>query len=541
MRVIWVLKVLITDDEMQVRMGLRMKINWEEEGFEIVGEVSNGKEAIEWLRTKKLDLLITDMRMPIMDGLELAHFCYEEFPQVKVIVLSGYSDFEYVRGSMKEGVKDYLLKPIASDELEETLRKIRKEIEEEKKKQADKEKMLHLVMTHLQAVQEQYLLYLVKEAWPDLVMVKERLCQLQLEEMTSSNSKFQILSVEIRDKSNQPDRLRELWLPFQMMCKEIAQGEMNLYTFYDPSYTNMIHFLKIVHRKQHSLLNIVKVIQAQVKDLLELETVIGIGSIVDGVSNLNNAYISSLLAWSKSQLESRSQVIDVSDLQTEVFEISSDMERKLTNAVENANFTSFKENLYTLLGNNRGQSILAFSFISNRVLFLLGASARKYNMETKEVQNMMWNCQQTIWELNSNHKVIEKLTDLSRHIIEKVRTARFLNGKSVIEGVRQYLDQHYANEISLTFLSEMFHINSAHLSETFKNQVGQNFSDYLVNIRMEKAKEFLKDKQLKIIDVANLVGYTNSGYFSTVFKKHFHQTPVDFRNNLKKNRKEMNG
>jgi two-component system, response regulator YesN len=526
------LKVLITDDEMQVRMGLRMKINWEEEGFKIVGEASNGKEAIEWLRTEKIDLVITDMRMPIMDGLELAQHCYEEFPRVKVVVLSGYSDFEYVRGSMKKGVKDYLLKPVAPDELEETLRKIRTEIEEEKKKQAEESQIRHLAMTQFQEVQEQYLLYLVKEAWSESTMVKERLCQLQLEEMTSEHTRFQFLSVEIRDNSKQPNRLKELWLPFQMMCKEMTNGESGLYTFYDPSYTNMIHFLQVVEREQITISGLVKTIQQQVKDLLQLETVIGMGSVVEGVSNLKNGYISSLLAWSKSQLGTRSQVIDVSDLKEDDFEFSSDMERKLTNAVENANFMMFKENLDTLLGKNEGQSILAFSFISNRVLFLLGSSARKYDMETKDVQNMMWNCQQSIWELNSYHKVIEQLTELARLIIEKVRTARFSNGRVIIEGVRQYLDQHYANEISLTFLSEMFHINSAHLSETFKNQVGQNFSDYLVNVRMGKAKEFLKDKQLKIIDVANLVGYSNSGYFSTVFKKHFHQTPADFRHSL---------
>src|SRR3954468_3316348 len=128
--VIGMLKVIITDDEIQIRKGLRMKVDWEAEGFDIAGEASNGKEALELLRNLEIDLVITDMRMPIMDGLELAKRCQQEFPKVKVIVLSGYSDFELVRGSMKEGVKDYLLKPVAPDELVEALQKIRKEIEE---------------------------------------------------------------------------------------------------------------------------------------------------------------------------------------------------------------------------------------------------------------------------------------------------------------------------------------------------------------------------------------------------------------------------
>ena len=120
---IYMMKVIITDDEIQIRKGLRMKVDWEEEGFQIAGEASNGKEALELLRNMDIDLVITDMRMPIMDGIELAKRCQQEFPTVKVIVLSGYSDFEYVRGSMKEGVKDYLLKPVAPDELVEALQK----------------------------------------------------------------------------------------------------------------------------------------------------------------------------------------------------------------------------------------------------------------------------------------------------------------------------------------------------------------------------------------------------------------------------------
>jgi two-component system response regulator YesN len=175
---------------------------------------------------------------------------------------------------------------------------------------------------------------------------------------------------------------------------------------------------------------------------------------------------------------------------------------------------------------------MSFSFVSNRILFLLGSIARKYDIETADIKKTMWNCQQSIWELNAYHKVNEQLDELAQLIIEKIKTARFSNGKVIIDGVRQYLDQHYANEISLALLSELFHINSAHLSESFKSHVGQNFSDYLVNVRMEKAIEFLKDKQLKIIDIANLVGFSNSGYFSTVFKKHFGQTPVEYRQSM---------
>lgn len=525
---IYMMKVIIADDEIQIRKGLRMKVDWEEEGFQIAGEASNGKEVLELLGKMDIDLVLTDMRMPIMDGLELAKRCQQEYPNVKVIVLSGYSDFELVRGSMKEGVKDYLLKPVAPDELVEALQKIRKVIETERQKQVETAQMRQLVLSQLQEVQEQYLLYLVKEEWLEFNLVIERLRQLQLEQLVNEKAVVQFVTVEIRESFGNPNRLKELWLPFQMLCKEISKEHVGTYSFYDPSYANMVHFLIRIDLNTPSKL--VESLQRNVKRLLNLETVIGIGNVVTGLTSFKTGYISSLLAWSQSQLGSQSQVIDAAITKEEALEFSPDFERKLTNAIENANFEAFRENIHSLLQGDGNQSILSFSFAANRVLFLLGSLSKKYDIETKDIQKTIWNCQQSIWELNSQSKVLENLVQLAQLIIEEVRLARFSNGKLIVDSVRNYLDQHYASEISLTLLSDLFHINSAHLSETFKNYVGQNFSDYLVKLRMDKAQQFLRDKQLKIIDVANLVGFSNSGYFSTVFKKHVGQTPVEFRN-----------
>ena len=239
------MKVLIVDDEIQIRKGLRLKVDWEDEGFQIVEEASNGKEALEILQTKDIDIVITDMRMPIMDGVELAKRCHQEFPHIKIIVLSGYSDFDYVRNSLQQGVKDYLLKPVAPDELVEALRKIRKEVEEEKRKQVEIAQMSRLVHSHLQELQEQFILHLAKEERLQLPIVTERLQQLQLEELANENGKVQFITVEIRERHD-PNRLEELRVPFQLLCKEIAQQQKATYVFTDPSYPNMVQFLQLM-------------------------------------------------------------------------------------------------------------------------------------------------------------------------------------------------------------------------------------------------------------------------------------------------------
>jgi len=485
------------------------------------------------LREIQIDIVISDMRMPIMDGMEFAKHCNERFPNVKVVVLSGYSDFEYVRNSMKEGVKDYLLKPVAPDELLEVLKKLRKEVEQENSERAELSAINQRALTHLQEEQEQYLLFLVKDEFFRVDDVKERLRQLKLTKLTADEVKGRFLTVEIRDELHLKKNHHELWLSFQQISKEVANQFQTIYQFYNPNYSNMIHFLSV---QSNSLgddtSNFIHSLQQTIKQKLELETVVGVGSEVHGVKEFKKGYISSLLSWSQSQLGVQSQVLYGFDGSEKMFEFSTDFERKLTNAIENANFHTFKQTLIQELKIGETHSILSFSIVANHVLFLLGSTVRKYDLETEETNWILWNCQQKIWELNAQQKVIDSLLEFAQIIVEKVRSTRFSNAK-LIESIKHYIDLHYANEISLSTLSELFHINSAHLSETFKQHVGENFSDYLVKMRMNRAEKLLIDDQLKIIDVANLVGFSSAGYFSTVFKKHTSQTPVEYRRSMK--------
>ncbi|WP_417897829.1 response regulator [Bacillus haimaensis] len=526
------MKVLITDDEVQIRKGLRMKVEWEEEGFEIVGEASNGKEALDLLGRMDVDIVLTDVRMPIMDGMEFVKRCSQQHPQVKVIVLSGYSDFDYVRSSMIEGVKDYLLKPVSPDELMEALLRIRSELLAEKQKEKESEQMNRLVHNQFEEMREQYLLYLVKEEWSELNIAQERLRQLQLEDFANEKVQVQFVTVEIRESESTSSSgcLKELWLPFRMLCKEIAERKEGTHSFYDANYSHMIHFIHRIDsehltRKSPFIMDL----QRTVKKYLGLETVIGIGKEVTGQAAFKTGYIAALLSWSQSQLGSKSQVLEGA-VQQEKLEFSTDYEKRLINAIEHANQDAFISNVKAVLGYTTSQSALTFSLSANRILFLLSAHARKYEIDTNEIHDRIWNCQQSIWELNSQSRVIEQLTELAQSIIRKVQEVRSSsNGSMIVEKVRRYLEQHYASEISLTTLSDQFHINSAYLSEMFKTHIGKNFSDYLIGLRLEKAEQLLRDPQLKIIDVAHLVGFSNSGYFSTVFKKHYEQTPVEYR------------
>jgi two-component system, response regulator YesN len=521
------LKVILVDDEIQIRKGLKWKVDWEGEGFVIAGEAANGKEALQVIEEVKPDLVLTDVRMPVMDGIKLVKVLSSKYTDIKVIVLSGYADFEYVRSSLVEGVKDYLLKPVDPDELTAALRKSRGEVKAEKQKRMETDRMNE---AHAEEIREQYLLHLVKDEWAGMNIARERLSQLKLDVLAGENTDVQFITVEIR--SREREQVRELFLPFRMLCRELSNEHDGITSFYDASYPNMIHFLCHHHPGENQVPNFIKKLQKSVRVYLNLETVIGLGKMVRGLSHLKNGYISGLLSWSQSSADDTSQLID-GTMSKQTVEFTEDVEWKLSNSLEQGEFESFKKHLLTAFDECDQQSVMSFSFAASRVLFMLGSAARKYDLYSGDMKKKIWNCQLGIWELTSRERVKEELVELAGMITEKVsETRRSPNGTAIVENVRQYMDRHYANEISLTSLAEQFHINSAYLSEMFKELVGQNFSDYLVNLRMDKARSLLRDEQLKVIEIAHLVGYSNSGYFSTVFKKRFGQKPLDYRKSM---------
>ncbi|MGP7817417.1 response regulator transcription factor [Niallia sp. 01092] len=522
-------KVLIIDDEVQIRKGLRMKVNWVDLGLEILGEASNGLEALSLLERQSVDIVVTDVKMPVMDGIEFVKHCHQNYPTVKIIVLSGYNEFEYARSAMREGVKHYLLKPVAPNELADALEKVRTELDEEFTQRKEAEKIIKKAAVQKEAEQEQFLLQLVKEDWIERSLPFETIKQLNLEHFQLDKGLFQFISVEIRDSNKNPHKAKELWMPFRMLCREIAKEHKQTYSFYDPQYRNMIHFVHLMKEdSENSQKSIVRKITHYVNTYMKLEVVIGVGKAVSHYKNMKNGYRSSLLSWSQSDIGLHSQIIDET-VHKEMFKFTPDLEKKIINSMESNKRKVFEEQVSTILGKSQTHSILSYFYVSNRLLFLLSSYVDKYGFEKKLIKQFIWNCQQSIWELNSQNRVKDTLIQLGNAMMDQIHKTRVSVGVAIVDDVRFYLEEHYGEEISLTMLSEQFHINSAYLSELFKMHIGENFSDYLLHLRMTKAIDLLQDDQLKIIDVAQLVGFSNSGYFSTVFKKYFGQTPADFR------------
>ncbi|MGO4375034.1 response regulator, partial [Paenibacillus sp. MCAF20] len=156
-------KVLIVDDEQEIRQGLRLKIDWQSLGFQIAGEASNGKEALDCLAHEAIDVVLTDMNMPAMDGMAFLDACHEQYPTLRTIVITGYEDFHYAKSAVRNHARDYLLKPVARDELANAVTKVKQELDNERRSQDQESVTRWRLSQYYKEMKEHYIVQLVKE------------------------------------------------------------------------------------------------------------------------------------------------------------------------------------------------------------------------------------------------------------------------------------------------------------------------------------------------------------------------------------------
>lgn len=529
-------EIMLVDDEKGIRNSIKAKIDWEAAGFRIVSEASSGNEALQLLEQGPLpQLVISDIRMPQMDGIEFIRICKKKYPLLRTVVLSGYSDFDYLKSAIQLGVKDYLLKPVARAELNELLGRLSEEFEQEQKNLQISQYDHLRKNEQLRLMQENFLLQMVKDEWYSLAAIKERLQQLQLTPLTADDLKLQFVAVEMRvptgRMADRQDRRDLLNLAFQMLCRETAAKWKEIYPFYDVANSAMMYFLVIMKSgPEHAdrTERFVEELKRNIASYLKLECVTGIGEEVKGLKRLKNGYASCMLSWSQSTVYKdgegeRNWVMELT------LAFTPEVERKLVQAIENLDMSTFRQQLDTIFSSERDMPMFAFTFLALRILLMFSSIAKKFELGGSALQKYLWNCQMTISDYQSREGVLGQIDELAQLVMEEVKKLRFSSGQHMVEAVRKYVEENFSYELTLSSLAEMFHLNETYLSGLFKQHVGITFSDYVTKLRMAKAEQLLQENELKLTDIAMLVGYSSSSYFSTSFKKNMGKSPKDYR------------
>jgi two-component system response regulator YesN len=478
-------------------------------------------EALAELQKRRYPVLITDIRMPVMDGLELLRQCAVRFPGTKTIVLSAYDDFPLVQTAIRQGAKDYLLKPVIKTELIAALIAMKRELDYEK---------------------ERTVASIARGELPESEAVS-RINAYGMADWALGEAPVRFVTAEMRVPearvSEGPKRGASFKEAYRLLMLEIAsQWGSNIATFGDASQPDRMHFivhsdpsLAIADADRHAdgmIGRFLTDVREKVVRFLRIELVIGVGHPVSDYRSWSDGMASSLLALSRSKPDKVSQTIMGDDRDPEE-ELSLAILRRFALAVEKADESQALQALEEISETGKRSSVQAFSFFLVQLGLRMDEIVRKYDLKDLDPLRLLWPYINSSWDCDSIGNIVRGIRDMALRIVLSLRSLKHNGREDAIEAIRKYMHEHYGEELTLSSIAEQYHYNVAYLSDSFRKQTGSTFSEYLLGIRMDQASKLLQDSDLKIVNVSELTGFSSSAYFSNVFKGYYGVGPNEYR------------
>lgn len=527
-------KLLIVDDDAIIRKGLSKLIDWEEHHFDMVAYAPDGEKAWEIIQNQEVNIVVSDIKMPFMDGIELLEKVQENYPDIRVILLTGYEDFEYARQAIKYKAFDYLLKPVDGQQLLETVQRaaynladsqnIQNNVNEnmETKRKNFYCKMLQGTMTSQEVFRQAAILEvplisdglsLTMAVFLDIYDSKEAFLEESFSEMRN-------LIIEIIEQSN---------LRFMEQSKETIKIAIADYK------KDQIEILLTTNREdegdwKQELQEYAGRILGQVEQQCGTTITIGMGTVQREITGIHNSYVVANKALKNRHIYGKNQVIDgtvVVEPQDSITEIALPSDRLLQHIrlgfqedVAKDIEGIFKELLSTGYISLESTRMIAteLAIICFKGQTMSGEGAVSYLYFLNEIQRMS-----TIEELKQ--KVLDLAVQITSQRGKKQTTQHQLAHDAV-----EYMKEHFPEEtLSLGDLAEQFHVSQTYMSIVLKQETEANFSTHLLNMRMNKAMELLRGSDEKHYEVAEQVGYSNPQYFAVCFKKYTGMTPTQFK------------
>lgn len=533
------LKMLIVDDENQIREGLRHILEWEEYNIEICGEASNGKEALEQIELCHPDVLITDMKMPVMDGLELLSRVKDKYPRIKSVVLSGYDDFSLVRKAMKYGAFDYLLKPAGKNELIQILEELMDHQENDGNVQDSHQKQPQNVEEENISMAKSTLMNRIVTNSISAMEYHEKMDLLELSFGTGG------LAVAILDVDNILDyQERAIFSTkdvFAVCKKYIDENKLGI------PFVSTAGAMAIVLTEVDGALMPLG-LKKQLEQLLVHIQEAGFPQMFFAVSSAVKSYRNLPLAYQEAKETLRYKYI----FEEGIVLFAEEIREYFQNREEEKQYVSSEQIEKLIIGKNADQDFMEY------VEQILGNEGEEsgyvdfYVLRNRAMEVVFFLYQFFLSRFSTDQAKILKQKDSAMHKIAEIRSRQemkqflmeqFANASAVyqekqnpgyskiVSDMLKYVGEHYDNvNLSLQFLADEYGANSAYLGRLFRKETGTGFTDYLNIYRVELAKKLLKETNLKGVDLSEKVGFTNYNYFYIVFKKITGQKPMEIRN-----------
>ena len=539
------LKIFLAEDEVIVRETIKRMIPWEDLGFELVGEAADGEMALPLLLRQKPDLLITDIKMPFMDGLTLAKVAKKEIPGLKVVILSGYDDFNYAKQAINIGVEDYLLKPITKNALIERLTEIRSRYEHEKTQKEYYEKFHREMQAYEKNSSRDFFEALVSGSM-DMMEIYRRSEKLGLDIVAEAYNVLIFTMNCEEDFSGQREGYSEWEAESLELLEEFFSENTSAMLF----RCNIFSYGVLIKGQKETIEENTRSCVSEIQRIFDRKEqkrqwFVAAGEPVERLSQIQKSYYSASRAFSQRYLYDENilyydemasmekknvteddstylQKVDVNALNPAI------LQKFLSNGLleETENFV--KDYFYAI-GQEPLESLVFRNYVTLNVRFSVMSFLKEIGCDTRTLEQ-----EDTEDVLSESSKSLENAIAYAEKIISQAIALRDQTSgnknRSILKTAVDFIDSHYMEEdMSLNKAANAANVSANHFSALFSQNMGQTFIEYLTNLRMNKAKEYLRCTSMRSSEIAGEIGYKDAHYFSYLFKKTQGMTPSDYR------------
>ncbi len=530
------LKVLIADDEKNICLMIQKLVNWESYGMEVIGMVHNGLDAMEVIERQRPQLVISDIRMPGYDGLEIVTRTQQIAPDTDFVIISGYKQFEYAHTALNLGVEHYLLKPIDKQELENTLEKIRQKYQSSIQREEEETELRERVRKSRRKAQKHFLSTVLERGTVSRGLELEHVnteYQCRFEQGC-----FVALLAKIDCEEPEQDLSVLLQSIENIIDTDLQDGQKEyINSILKSGVISILNYRP--EDRADTRLGMEKPFYQIRKELDKFQNyhiTIGIGNEKASISEIADSIREAVEAVKCRDKAGIDKIIYYDQLhynRVPMEEIlSPQVLREIENMTESLDYEALDGEIRRGLEKIKATAFFSPACVYDYIEHLEEIICRvlRGNQVREELQQQLSDRIQQILDFYYNpNDMIYQCLQAIRDVFEQVLVEQKSKGQLPIRQARQYIQEHYSSQVSLEDVAEAIQLSPAYLSTLFKKEMGINFSDYLISCRIEAAKDLLKNTDLPIAEVSEQVGYLDSRHFSKTFSKVVGLKPSAYR------------
>lgn len=524
-------KVFLVEDEIVTREGIRDNVEWSSVGFEFCGEAQDGEVALPLIEKNQPDVLITDIKMPFMDGLQLCRIVREQMPWIKVIILSGHDEFEYAQSAVKLGVSEYLLKPISAVELQSVLQNVAVVLDQERKERETLKELQGRIKDILALKKERLLLDLVVGGLSSSEAIEEY-GEIGLK-LIAQYYLVILVKLDLFENNGHLQPLKQKKI--QQIVTDLT--DMHQGAFY--AHKSVEELLLIMMGDDPQQLKedgqfLAGLIQKDIEELIGCRATFAVGSIQQRLTNIHLSFTDALAKANHLNRSPAPGLSPVGDLQQAQKLNQAAVERFLRTGLMTEFDAFFNQNLEAISKAALHSTLIKHYLFVDFVLTAAQFVADLGGEETEVIPEMI-----NVESLMANLKTVDQIREALRALVTNVLTFRNEQANHEMEDLmfqaREYIDAHFSEpNLLLEDVAASVNLSPSHFSMVFGREMDELFKSYLTRIRIERAKELLRTTNLKCSEIAYQCGYNDPHYFSYAFKKNTGMPPQRFRQSARK-------